>query len=371
MLKHIRNKKFKKCISILALSFIGFGILLIFASVLLAHHGEGLANGRPGDIARGVGISGTLSVVAGTGLGLTNGIKPTVESLLGNGEETEGGEEEGEAEGEEEKEEEEEEEEKEKEQEEEKEEEEQEEGEKEEDKGKEEKPEEKEKEKEPEEGKTLEDLTKSLKDQGGMISALSGLITIEGARQSWTKYTEYINKITDQLDKMGKPWAQKWKKEILSRAGIGLKDLPDSSKIVDKAGHVMRVIDGLKNVLDKIQKKGYKDPIDIGCALVEETGKQVINWVITKNPLVGLADTILSSATGGKVSVRAVIDAGANKWDETTQEWANNLYNNDAEISQKLQGQWDLSKNKIMNNPNLSHDQKVQRMKRIYKILFS
>ena len=358
MLKHIRNKRFKKCISILALSFIGFGILLIFASALLAHHGEGLTTGRPGDIARGVGISGTLSVIAGTGLGLTNGIKPIVESLLGNGGETEGGKEEGEGEEEEEEEEKEEEKEKEKEKE------------KEEGKDKEEKPKEKEKEKEPEEGKTLEDLTKSLKDQGGLISALSGLITIEGARQSWTKYVEYINKITNQLDKMGKPWALKWKKEILSRAGIGLKDLPDSSKIVDKAGHVMRVIDGLKNVLDKIQKKGYKDPIDIGCALVEETGKQVINWVITKNPLVGLADTILSSATGGKVSVRAAIDAGADKWDKTTQEWANNLYNNDDQISQKLQGQWNLSKNKIMSNTNLSHDQKVQRIKRIYNILF-
>ena len=368
MLKHIRNKRFKKCISILALSFIGFGILLIFASALLAHHGEGLTTGRPGDIARGVGISGSLAVIAGTGLGLTNGIKPMVESLLGNGEETEGGEEEEEKEEEEK----EEGEHKEGEKEESKgEKEDKEEGKGEEDKDKEEKPEEKEKEKEPEEGKTLEDLTKSLKDQGGLISALSGLITIEGARQSWTKYTEYINKITDQLDKMGKPWAQKWKKEILKRAGIGLKDLPDSSKIVDKAGHVMRVIDGLKNVLDKIQKKGYKDPIDIGCALVEETGKQVINWVITKNPLVGLADTILSSATGGKVSVRAAVDAGADKWDNVTQEWANNLYNNDDQISQKLQGQWNLSKNKIMNNPNLSHDQKVQRMKRIYKILFS
>ena len=86
MLRIIRSNGFQRFLSICALSFIGCGILLILASCLLAHHGEGIANRSPGDIARGVGISGSLTVIAGTGLGLTNGIKPTVETLLGNGE---------------------------------------------------------------------------------------------------------------------------------------------------------------------------------------------------------------------------------------------------------------------------------------------
>jgi hypothetical protein len=203
-----------------------------------------------------------------------------------------------------------------------------------------------------------------------LIGALGGLITIEGARQSWEKYTQSIDKITKALEKMGKPWASKWKDEVLKKAGLGLRDLPDSSNLVDKAGHVMRVIDGLKNVLVKIKEKGYTDPVDIGCAFVEETGKQVINWALTKNPIVGLADTIVSSATGGKVSVRAAIDAGANKWDKTTQEFFDNIYNNDDKISQQLQDQWNLSKNKIMNNPNISAQEKLNRLKRVYNILY-
>jgi hypothetical protein len=351
MLKIIRSNGFKKFISIAALSFFAFGILLIFASCLFAHHGEGIANRRPSDIARGVGISGSLALVAGAGLGLTNGIQPTVESLLGNGKKPEGGTEEGEKE----------EKEKEEEKEPEKEEETEEEPEKEE-----------ESEEEQEEGGiTLDDLRKTLKDTEKLRSALSGLITIEGARQNWTKYTEYIDKLTKQLDKMGKPWAQKWKDAVLKKAGWNLrKDFPNESKLVKGAGHLMRVIDGLQNVLKKIEDKGYTDPLDIGCALVEETGKQVLNWAVTKNPFVGLADTIVSTASGGKYSVKKAIDAGADKWDDITQEWANNYYNNDDKISQQLQGQWNLSKNKIMNNPNLSHQQKVQRLKRVFNILF-
>ncbi len=364
MLKILRSRIFQKTLSIAALSFIGCGILMLLASCLFAHHGEGIANRRPSDIARGVGISGSLSVIAGAGLGLTNGIKPTVETLLGNGEKPEEG-------GEETEEEPEEEEEKEKEEKEEEEEVKEEEEKKPE---KEKEPEEEEK-KEPEgpkEGQTFEDWVKSFSDQDALIRNLSGLITIEGARQSWSKYKSFIGTLTKQMEKMGKPYAQKWKDSILKLSGKNWKktDFPNSSNLVDKAGHVMRVIDGLKNVLTKIQDKGYKDPIDIGCAFVEETGKQFLTYVATKNPIVALGDTIVSTVTGGKVSISSGINAAADKWDAATQDFFNNIYNNDDKISQQIQDQWNLSKNKIMSNPSISSEEKLSRLKKVYNILY-
>lgn len=363
MFKILRSRIFHKILSIAALSFVGCGILMLLASCLLAHHGEGIANRRPSDIARGVGISGSLALVAGAGLGLTNGIQPTVESLLGNGEKPEEGGDETEKEPEPEKEEKEKEEEKEEETKEEEEEK----------KPEEEQEEEEEKEPEgPKEGQTLEDWVKSFKDQKDLIGALSSLITIEGARQSWSKYKSYIDTLTKQMEKMGKPYAQKWKDSILKLSGKNWRkgDFPNTSKLVDKAGHVMRVIDGLKNVLDKIQKKGYKDPIDIGCALVEETGKQFLTYMATKNPIVALGDTIVSTVSGGKVSISSGINAAADKWDAATQDFFNNIYSNDDKISQQIQDQWNLSKNKIMGNTTISSEEKLSRLKKVYNILY-
>jgi hypothetical protein len=357
MPRFIRSTKFKKILSIAALSFLGFGILMIFASCLLAHHGEGIANRRPSDIARGVGISGSLALVAGAGLGLTNGIQPAVESLLGNGEKPEGGTEEGEKEEKPEKEEKEKEEEKEPIKEEKKEEE--------------PKKEEKEKEEETDEivEKMVDDLYDSFKENDEALSALSSIVGIEATRQQWTKFFKNTDDVAAMLEKMGKGYADKWKKAVINKAYDGKIELPDESKILKGAGKIMTLLDALKNVVTKVEERGYTGKGEIAGAIYVEAFNKVVSGLITKNPAIAVMDTV-AGAIDPNYSVEGLINQAEDKWHDVTKEYFENIFNNDDEISQQLQDSWNLSKDKIISNPNLSPEEKLIRLKKMHHILF-
>jgi len=61
---------------------LGSGWLLLLADIVLAHHGEGVANGNPKDIAYLVGSTGGFTFAAGSLLGLMPGVQPTFEEFL-------------------------------------------------------------------------------------------------------------------------------------------------------------------------------------------------------------------------------------------------------------------------------------------------
>lgn len=348
MLRFINRKILCKFASIISLSLIVFGILSIFTSFILAHHGEGIATRRPNDIIRGIGIAGSLGFIAGCGLGLTNGIKPAVETLVGATEEPatvkkDASEEEIKKEKEDKK--------------------------PEPVKEKEEQEEEEEKKDEDEEF-TLEDLIKKLEDEDLLTDALKKLIDVAKENEDWKQYLKHIDEVTENLGKMGKEYTDKWKEAILAKAKKGDIDIPGGSKIIDGAGNFLEVAESLIGIVTELQKKGYNSTLEAGCFVVEEACKDFLNYAFTKNPVVGGIDTVISLASGGKYGVEKTIDAGAEKWNETTQEYADNVYNNSDQISQQQQEQWDIAKKNIMSNPDIPHAEKVKRLKKIFNTIY-
>ncbi|MBW2363673.1 MAG: hypothetical protein JRF25_01100, partial [Deltaproteobacteria bacterium] len=78
---YIYSRISKSSASIISI-LLGSGWLMMLADIALAHHGEGVANGNPKDIAYLLGSTGGFTFAAGSLLGLLPGVQPTFEEFL-------------------------------------------------------------------------------------------------------------------------------------------------------------------------------------------------------------------------------------------------------------------------------------------------
>ncbi len=98
----------------------------------------------------------------------------------------------------------------------------------------------------------------------------------------------------------------------------------------DKLGNISLVMDGVDAVsagLNNAAERGYSGDDKI-LAVGAELSKKVLNFALTKNPVVGLVNAAVGSATqltlgeNGRVDIGSIIDKGSEMWDTTTQEYA-------------------------------------------------
>jgi hypothetical protein len=102
-----------------------------------------------------------------------------------------------------------------------------------------------------------------------------------------------------------------------------------AGKALGNAANVLDFADGVADGLEKASQRGYTGS-DKFLAVGAEISKKALNYALTKNPVVGLANTALGSITemaygaDGKIDISSIIDKGADAWDRTTQEYAAN-----------------------------------------------
>ncbi len=118
--------------------------------------------------------------------------------------------------------------------------------------------------------------------------------------------------------------AEKYVKTVGKTINVRLKNLSDT------LGNISLVIDGVDAVsagLNTAAERGYKGS-DKVLAVGAELSKKVLNFALTKNPIVGLVNTAFGGASelilgaDEKMDIGTMIDRGSDMWDATTQEYA-------------------------------------------------
>lgn len=103
--------------------------------------------------------------------------------------------------------------------------------------------------------------------------------------------------------------------------------LAKAGKLLGNAANVLDGVDGVIKGVKKANERGYVGS-DYALTVAAEEGKKILNFALTKNPVVGLVNSAFGSATemvygkDGRIDVGAIIDKGADAWDNTTQEYA-------------------------------------------------
>ncbi len=118
--------------------------------------------------------------------------------------------------------------------------------------------------------------------------------------------------------------AENYVKTVGKTINVRLKNLSDN------LGNISLVMDGVDAVsagLNTAAERGYTGS-DKVLAVGAELSKKVLNFALTKNPVVGLVNTALGGASelalgaDGRVDIGTMIDHGSEMWDATTQEYA-------------------------------------------------
>lgn len=176
-----------------------------------------------------------------------------------------------------------------------------------------------------------------------------------------------------------------WRK--LPTKEVGEKLVNAASRVVkiqniaNKLTNITRavdLVDAVQKGLKKAEDRGYTG-LDKGLAVTAEGLKKGLNWMLTKNPAVGLADAIISNVSthvsGGKVniSIGTGIDKAADAWDQATQDYAANIYDS-AGVEGKMQvaDQFSLAVRRIKGqiaSGKISQQEGARRARQIYQKL--
>ncbi len=165
-----------------------------------------------------------------------------------------------------------------------------------------------------------------------LIKNLAGpAATITGSLSEFFTFPD-SPQVVDSIRKALQAWRKnptKANADALRKAVRNTNDLRlgRAAKRLDLLSKAVDVVDAVQNGLKKAQERGYTG-IDEAMAIGAELGKKGLTWILTKNPMVGLADAALGGATemifgpGGRIDIGSAIDRGANAWDNITQQWA-------------------------------------------------
>jgi hypothetical protein len=101
------------------------------------------------------------------------------------------------------------------------------------------------------------------------------------------------------------------------------------AKVFDFAGTSMDMLEAVGKGLAEADRQGFTG-LDQQLIIWSELGKKDLTWLLTKNPIVGLADwgmgTITQTIWGknSRMDIGALIDKGGDKWKDTVREYASN-----------------------------------------------
>jgi hypothetical protein len=96
---------------------------------------------------------------------------------------------------------------------------------------------------------------------------------------------------------------------------------------LQKAGYIGDAVDAVIKADGVIKKRGYQGLEKAGALYVEGVNKVLVT-MLTKNPVVAIADQIIGDMTGH--NIESTIRAGEEGWHNVTQEYANNIYSQGA-----------------------------------------
>jgi hypothetical protein len=155
---------------------------------------------------------------------------------------------------------------------------------------------------------------------------------------------ETVQKIRDSLrvwqKNPTKEAAEEYLKNLRGTTNSRLQKLGGALDVFSKG---VDLVDAVGNGLKKANDRGFTG-IDKVLTVGAEMVKKDLAWLLTKNPVVGLADAALGGATemiygkGNRIDIGSTIDKGADAWDQTTQEYFNNTQGgSDADAQNQVQ----------------------------------
>lgn len=169
--------------------------------------------------------------------------------------------------------------------------------------------------------------------------------------------------------------AKKYLDQLRKSNSLRAKGLGDKLGLLSKG---LDVIEAYNKAMKVCNDRGYTG-VDKWMRLSAELGKKGLGWMLTKNPVVGLADAAVGGATQmifgpeGKIDIGSTIDKTADAWDKYTQEAAD-LYYGDS-VSQADQQRLDNLNRYLkrirqqVNDGKISRDEGASRMRRLIKIM--
>jgi hypothetical protein len=154
-----------------------------------------------------------------------------------------------------------------------------------------------------------------------------------------------------------------------------------ANRLGDKLGMLSKgldVVEALNKAVKVCNERGYTGS-DALMRAAAELGKKGLGWMLTKNPIVGLADAAVGGATQmifgaeNKIDIGSTIDKTADAWDDFTQEAADLYYGNsvadaDAARLDNLNRYLKRIRQQV-NDGVISREEGSKRMRRLVKIM--
>jgi len=171
-------------------------------------------------------------------------------------------------------------------------------------------------------GEQLWDMTSNLVGSSStVIGSLSEFFDFQEDTETLKKLHESLKAWQNNPTRKG---AETYLKNLRNTTNVRLSNL---SKQLGNVANVIDGIDALSKGLEKAAERGYTGSDKI-LAIGGEGAKKVMNYALTKNPVVGLVNSALGSATemyygkDGRIDIGTIIETGSDAWDKTTQQYA-------------------------------------------------
>ena len=137
-----------------------------------------------------------------------------------------------------------------------------------------------------------------------------------------------LQKLHNSLAAYGKnPTAAAAEEYLNDLRGTTNVSLKNTGKALGFVSNAMDVGEAIGNGLNRAAQRGFTGT-DKFLAVSAELAKKTLVYALTKNPVVGLADSAIGGATemvfgkGNRVDIGTIVDKGSQKWDQATQEYA-------------------------------------------------
>ncbi|CAA6801763.1 MAG: Unknown protein [uncultured Sulfurovum sp.] len=157
--------------------------------------------------------------------------------------------------------------------------------------------------------------------------------------------------------------------DLLKKNDKGIKNLSKSSKakkLFRAAGVGFEIYDAVDRVNKVTKERGYTKE-DAKWATASEVAHKVAVDLITRNAVVGVIDGVVS-IIAPEYNVESMMRKGEDAWHKETEEFFKNIYDNSDELATRQLKEFNRFKKKIMSK-NISEEEKLKRVKKIYKIV--
>ena len=157
--------------------------------------------------------------------------------------------------------------------------------------------------------------------------------------------------------------------DLLKKNDKGIKNLSKSSKakkLFRAAGVGFEIYDAVDRVNKVTKERGYTKE-DAKWATASEVAHKVAVDLITRNPVVGVIDGVVS-IIAPDYNVESMMRKGEDAWHKETEDFFKNIYDNSDELATRQLKEFNRFKKKIMSK-NISEEEKLKRVKKIYKIV--